>query len=268
MKWFRLATLVRATVVTYVLLLVALPVVALVYHAAGGGPAEFWKLVTDPTGVDALILTVATSALAATITTAAGTAIVWAIIRRRLPGRGIITALVDVPFAVPTLVTGVVLVAFYGPHTWLGRTFTDLGFPIAFARPGIVLALLFIGLPLAVRTIEPVLAELDPDEEDAAQTLGANKVMVFRHVLLPALWPAIAAAWVQVFARSIAEFGSIAAISGNVPGDTLVASVYILGELESGNARGAAAVSVVLLAGALLLQPLWQMLASRGGRRG
>ena len=263
-----IATVVRSTVVTYVLLLVALPVVALVYHGTADGPAAFWAGVTDPAGVDALLLTVVTSALAATVTTAAGTAIAWAILRRHVPGRRVIMALVDVPFAVPTLVTGVVLVALYGPQTWVGTTLLDFGTPIAFARPGIVLALLFIGLPLAVRTLEPVLAELDPDEEDAAVTLGASKTMVFVHVLLPALWPAIAASWVQVFARSIAEFGSIAAISGNVPGETLVASVYILGELESGNARGAAAVSVVLLVGALLLQPIWQALAGRGGRRG
>lgn len=263
-----IATLCRSTVVTYVLLLVALPVVALVYHGTADGPAAFWAGISDPAGVDALVLTMVTSAIAATLTTAAGTAIAWAILRRHLPGRRILVALVDVPFAVPTLVTGVVLVALYGPQTWIGQTLVDFGTPIAFARPGIVLALLFIGLPLAVRTLEPVLAELDPDEEDAAKTLGASKMMVFTRVLLPALWPAIAASWVQVFARSIAEFGSIAAISGNVPGETLVASVYILGELESGNARGAAAVSVVLLAVALALQPVWQTLARRGGVRG
>lgn len=255
----------RATVVTYVLLLVALPMIALVYRGTRGGPVQFWIDVSTPAAVHAVVLTAVTSAAAACINAAAGIVIAWALVRHRFPGRKLLSSLVDVPFAVPTLVTGVLLVALYGPQSPVGRVLEASGVPIAFAQPGIVLALVFVTLPLAVRTIEPVLSGLDRAEEDAAVTLGASTTTVLVHVILPPLRPAIAAAWVQVFARALAEFGAIAAVSGNIPRHTQVASVYVLAQLESGSPRSAAAVSVVLLAVALLLQPLWQRLVRGGG---
>jgi sulfate transport system permease protein len=255
--------LARHAVVTTVLLLVVLPLVALVHHSISGGFATFWADIGDPVAVHALWLTILLAAVTATINAVAGTGIAWLLVRHEFWGRRALSAAVDAPFAVPTLVTGVLLVALYGPQSSFGAWLIANDIPIAFARPGIVLAMLFVTVPLAVRTVEPVLAELDPDEEDAARTLGAKPWPVFRRVLLPPLVPAIAAAWIQVFARSIAEFGSIAAVSGNMPKDTLVASVYVLGELEGGSSRSAAAVSVVLLFAALCLQPLAQRLSSR-----
>jgi sulfate transport system permease protein len=260
--------LARHGVVTFVLLLVVLPLVALVHHSMSGGVATFWADVTDPVAVHALWLTIVLAASAATINAVAGTGIAWLLVRHEFFGRRALSAIVDAPFAVPTLVTGVLLVTLYGPQSGVGQWLIAHEIPIAFARPGIVLAMLFVTVPLAVRTIEPVLAELDPDEEDAARTLGAKPWLVFRRVLLPPLAPAIAAAWIQVFARSIAEFGSIAAVSSNVPKDTLVASVYVLGELESGSSRSAAAVSVALLLAALLLQPIAQRMSARAGQDG
>lgn len=255
--------LVRHAVVTYVMLLVALPLAALCHHAVGGGFATFIDDVTAPVAAAALALTVGLAALAATINAVGGLLIAWVLVRRDFPGRRALSALVDVPFAIPTLVTGVLLVGVYGPQTALGAALIDLGMPVAYARPGILLAMLLVTLPLSVRTVEPIVEALDPDEEEAARTLGASRWLTFRKVLLPALAPALAAAWVQVFARAIAEFGSIAAVSGNVPRETMVASVYVLGELESGSSRSAAAVSVVLLLVALVLQPI----AQRASRR-
>lgn len=196
-----------------------------------------------------------------------GTAIAWALVRWELPGRAALAALVDLPLAIPTLVAGILLVALLGPQSAVGAHLVAAGFPIAYAWPGVVLALLFVTLPFVVRAVEPVLAELDPGEEEAAATLGANRWTTFFRVLLPPVAPAIAAGMVQTFARSVAEFGSLVAVSGNIPFRTLVAPVYVLGEVEGGNPEGAAAVSVVLLAFALGVQPLSAALARRAGGR-
>jgi sulfate transport system permease protein len=186
------------------------------------------------------------------------------LVRWDVPGRRLIGALVDLPLAIPTLVAGVLIIALFGPQTAMGRA---LPFPVAFARPGIVLALLFVTLPFVVRAVEPVLEELDPAEEEAAFTMGAGQVRVLLRVLLPPVLPAVAAGAIQTFARSVAEFGSLAAVSGNIPHRTLVAPVYILGEVEAGNSSGAASVSLVLLALALALQPLAAALIRRAGAR-
>lgn len=256
--------ILRTIVLAWMALLVLVPVCGLMVRAWAGGPTLFWAHVSDPVALSALRLTFGTAALAATINAMGGTLIAWVLVRGNHPG---LSALVDIPFAVPTLVTGVVLVALFGPQAWLGQAFIAMDTPVVFARPGIVLAMLFISLPLVVRTVEPVLSELDPAEEDAAATLGASRWQVLRHVLWPAMVPAVAAAWVQTFARCIAEFGSIAALSGNIPRETLVASVYILGELEAGHAESAATVSVVLLVLALVLQPAASALVERRSAR-
>lgn len=259
----------RTGVGAYLMVLVGLPVAVLVWRGLADGSTAFWAAVTDSTALDALKLSLWTSALAAVVNGVMGTAIAWALVRWRLPGRRLLAALVDLPLAIPTLVAGILLVALFGPQSWLGGWFVAHGFPIAFARPGIVLALLFVTLPFVVRAVEPVLAELDPAEEEAAITLGANRFTTFFRVLLPPVLPAIAAGVVQTFARSVAEFGSLAAVSGNIPHRTLSVPVYILGEVEAGNPGGAAAVSLVLLAMALTLQPFAGWLARRaGGTRG
>lgn len=257
--------LLRGGVFGWVTLLVLLPVLVLVARGLEGGPGAFFAAVTEPAAVDALGLSLLTAAIATAINAVVGTAVAWMLVRWDVPGRRLLAALVDLPLAIPTLVAGVLIVALFGPHTPVGSALADLGFPVAFARPGIVLALLFVTLPFVVRAVEPVLEELDPAEEEAAFTLGATPVHTLIRVLLPPILPAVAAGSVQTFARSVAEFGSLAAVSGNIPHETLVAPVYVLGEVEAGNTTGAASVSIVLLALALVLQPLAGYLARRAG---
>ncbi|MFZ1538709.1 MAG: ABC transporter permease subunit, partial [Chromatiaceae bacterium] len=177
----------------------------------------------------------------------------WVLVRYRFPGRGLLSALVDLPFAIPTLVTGIMLVVLFGPQSALGAWLGVRGVPVAFAAPSIILALLFITMPFVVRAVEPVLLEQDPAEEEAAYTLGAGALTVFRRVLLPPIAPAILSGTIRSYARALGEFGSIVVVSGNIPLQTLTAPVYLFGEIESGRADVAAAVSVVLLAVALSL---------------
>jgi sulfate transport system permease protein len=263
------ALVLRGGFGAYVSVLVALPLLALVVRGLSDGPAAAWAAITAPVAVAALGLSLGTGLVAALVNGVAGTAIAWVLVRWDVPGRRLLSALVDLPLAVPTLVAGILLVALFGPQTPVGAWLVRHDLAVAYARPGIVLALLFVTLPFVVRAVEPVLHELDPAEEEAATTLGAGRWLTFRHVLLPPLLPAIAAGTVQVFARSVAEFGSLAAVSGNIPFQTLTAPVYILGEVEGGAPGSAAAVSLVLLAFALALQPLSHALArAAGSRRG
>lgn len=249
----------------YVFLLVVLPVFGIVVAALQDGPAVALAAITDPIAWDALKLSLGTALVAAAVNGVVGTAVAWALARWELPGRAVLSALVDLPLAIPTLVAGILLVALCGPQTAAGRWLAAHGLDVAFAAPGIVVALLFVTLPFVVRAVEPVLLELDPAEEEAATTLGASRWLTFRAVLLPPALPAIAAGVVQVFARSVAEFGSIAAVSGNIPHRTLTAPVYVLGEIEGGSPGTGAAVSLVLLAIAFGLQPVARALARVAG---
>lgn len=261
--------LLRLLFGAWVGLLCVAPVTILVVKGSQGGPAGVWDAVSQPPAVAALWLSTWTSATAAVVNGVVGTAIAWALVRWNLPFRPVLAALVDLPLAIPTLVAGIVLVALFGPQSFLGARLVAVGFPVAYAWPGMVLALLLVTLPFVVRAVEPVLEELDPGEEEAAETLGAGRLTTFLRVLLPPVAPAIAAGMMQTFARSMAEFGSLVAVSGNIPFKTLAAPVYVLGEVEGGNPGGAAAVSLVLLALALTVQPLSAAMARRaGGRRG
>lgn len=248
--------------------LVLAPVAVLAAHGLADGPAGVWDAVTQPAARSALGLSLWTSLIASMLNGLAGTAVAWALVRWEFPLREQLALLVDLPLAIPTLVAGIVLVALFGPHAPLGARLVEAGLPVAYAWPGIVLALLFVTLPFVVRAVQPVLAELDPDEEEAAYTLGASPFATFSRVLLPPILPAVAAGMVQTFARSMAEFGSLVAVSGNIPFRTQVASVYVLGEIEAGNPKDAAAVSLALMALSLVLQPLSATLARRArGRR-
>lgn len=257
----------RAVFGAYVALLVGIPLGGLVLRGLSQGPAFVWETVSAPVARDALVLSLGTALLASLVNAVMGTAIAWMLVRWQFRGRFLLSALVDLPLAIPTLVAGILLVALYGPVSPLGASLESAGLAIAYARPGIVLALLFVTLPFVVRAVEPVLHELDPAEEEAAMTLGATRLTTFTRVLLPPVLPAIAAGSVQTFARCVAEFGSIAAVSANIPRKTLTAPVWILGEVESGNPDGAAAMSVVLLLLALALQPVARGLVQLGGGR-
>jgi sulfate transport system permease protein len=212
----------------YLSLVVLLPLAALAWHAHG------WDAVTSPQAVAALKLTLALSLLVAVINAFAGTAIAWTLVRDRFFGQGFVNALVDLPFALPTIVAGLVLLTLY----------RDL----AFTRWAIVVALLFVTLPFVVRTVQPVLLELDTEMEDAAASLGASRLATFRRVILPNILPAILSGVALAFARAIGEFGAVVLISGNLPFKTEVVSVYVFGRIESGDPGGAAAASVVILA--------------------
>jgi sulfate transport system permease protein len=243
-----LGLVMRSGVFVYVGILVVLPLAALASSGLSDGLAGVWRAISSPVARDALALTLWTGALTAVINAVVGTATAWALVRFRFPGRGLLSALVDLPFAVPTLVTGVMIVLLLGPTRPLGQWLGARGIDVLFATPAILLALLFITVPFVVRAVEPVLAELDQAEEEAAHTLGASDWTVVRRVILPALAPAIGVGTLQTFARAIAEFGSTVVVSGNIPRRTLTGAVYVFGEVEGGRPEVAAAFSLVLLA--------------------
>ena len=218
----------------YLSVIVLLPLAALGWRAHG------WNAITTPQAVSALELTLVASGVVALINAVAGTAIAWTLVRDRFFGQGVVNALVDLPFALPTIVAGLTLLALYGPRS-------PAGVDVAFTRWAILVALLFVTLPFVVRTVQPVLFELDTEMEDAAVSLGASRMATFRRVIFPNILPAILSGVALAFARAIGEFGAVVLISGNLPFKTEVVSVYVFGRIESGDTGGAAAASVVIL---------------------
>src|SRR3712207_422536 len=199
-----------------------------------------WDAVTNPQAVAALRLTVLISFAVVLVNAVAGTAIAWVLVRDSFRGKSVVNALIDLPFALPTIVAGLTLLALYGPRG-------PIGVNVAYTKAALVLALLFVTLPFVVRTVQPVLLELDAEMEDAARSLGAGATAVFRRIVFPNLLPAILSGAALAFARAVGEFGAVVLISGNQPFETEVASVYIFGQIESDNVTAAAAVSVLLL---------------------
>ena len=219
----------------YLSVIVLLPLAALSWRAHG------WDAVASAQAVSSLKLTLGVSVVVALVNAVAGTMIAWTLVRDRFVGQGFVNALVDLPFALPTIVAGLTLLALYGPKS-------PAGVNVAFTRWAILLALLFVTVPFVVRTVQPVLLELDTEMEDAAASLGAGRLATFRRVILPNILPAILSGVALAFARAVGEFGSVVLISGNLPFKTEVVSVYVFGRIESGDAGGAAAASVVILA--------------------
>jgi sulfate/thiosulfate transport system permease protein len=218
-----------------------LSVVVLLPLAALGWRAHGWNAITTPQAGSALELTLVASLVVASINAVAGTAIAWTLVRDRFLGQGLVNTLVDLPFALPTIVAGLTLLALYGPRS-------PAGVDVAFTRWAILIALLFVTLPFVVRTVQPVLLELDTEMEDAAASLGASRVETFRRVIFPNILPAILSGVALAFARAVGEFGAVVLVSGNLPFRTEVVSVYVFGRIESGDAGAAAAASVVILA--------------------
>ena len=212
------------------------------------------------------MLTFLTAGAMVLINAVTGTATAWVLVRYPFPGKGFVNALIDLPFAVPTVVTGLMLVALYGPTSVLGAFLTAHGLGIIYQKPGIVLALLFVTYPFVVRSVQPVLLEMDPAEEEAATTLGAGAWTTFRRVTLPTLWPAILTGTGLSFSRALGEFGSVVMVAGNRPLETKTGPMYIFGEIESGNRHGAMVVSAVLLASSLAVLVVLNRLQRRGGR--
>jgi sulfate transport system permease protein len=235
-----------AFAVAWLSLIVLIPLAAVVVRSLDGGAGAFWDAVTAPEARAALRLTVLVSLVVVAVNIVTGTLIAWVLVRDDFRGKRIVNALIDLPFALPTIVAGLTLLALYGPKG-------PIGVDVAYAWTGVVLALLFVTLPFVVRSVQPVLIELDREMEDAAASLGAGPFTTFRRIVLPNLVPAIAAGAGLAFARALGEFGSVVLISGNIPFKTEVASVYVYGRIESDAIGSAAAVSVVLLVVSLVL---------------
>jgi sulfate/thiosulfate transport system permease protein len=226
---------------TFLSVLVALPIAALVWEASSDGAQSFWDAVSSPEAVAALKLTLGASFAVSLLNAVLGTITAWVLVRDDFHGKSIVNAIIDLPFALPTIVAGLTLLALYGPTS-------PVGINVAFTKTAIVLALMFVTLPFVVRTVQPILRELDPEVEQAAHTLGASQLTTFRRVIFPSLVPGLLSGVALAFAKAVGEFGSLVIITGNIPFQTEVSSVYIFGRIESGDSASAAAVSVVLLA--------------------
>ena len=238
--------LTRGIVLTWLSLIVLIPLAAVVLRSTDDGLSAFWNAISEPEAVAAIRLTVITSLIIVAINAVMGTLIAWVMVRDDFRGKRLVNSVIDLPFALPTIVAGLTLLALYGEDS-------PVGINVTYTRIAVGLALLFVTLPFVIRAVQPVLHELDEEMEEAAASLGATNTRIFRSIILPNLTPAIVAGCALAFARAIGEFGSLVLITGNIPFDTQVASVYIFGRIESDNTTAAAAVSVLLLVIAVLV---------------
>jgi sulfate/thiosulfate transport system permease protein len=249
----------RGIAMTYLSIVALIPLAAVLVRSLDGGFDAFWDAASNEQAVAALRLTLIASVIVVAINAVTGTLIAWVLVRDEFPGKSIVNSLIDLPFALPTIVAGLTLLAFYGPDS-------PVGVDLAFTRISVVLALLFVTLPFVVRAVQPVLLELDTEMEQAAESLGASKATVFRRIVLPNLLPAIIAGGGLAFARAVGEFGSLVLITGNIPFETQAASVFIFAQVESDNSIGASAVSMVLLLIALVVLLIFGWLSKRALR--
>ncbi len=242
--------------------LVFLPVAALVVQAAGIPWHQFVQTMAEPRVLAALGLSFGGSALAAGLDTIFGFWVAWVLVRYRFAGKRLLDALIDLPFALPTAVSGIALTSLYSRHGWVGQWLEPLGIEVAYSRLGVIMALMFIGLPFVVRTLQPALEALDPELEEAAACLGAGRWATLWRVILPTLGPALLTGFSLAFARAVGEYGTIVFISGNLPGKTEIAPLLIVVKLEQYDYAGAAAIAGVMLAAALLVLTIIHRLQS------
>jgi sulfate/thiosulfate transport system permease protein len=243
----------------YLSIVALIPLAAVLFKSLDDGFGSFWDAVSSPQAVAALRLTLIVSVIVVVINAITGTLIAWVLVRDEFRGKGIVNSLIDLPFALPTIVAGLTLLAFYGPDS-------PVGVNVAFTKVSVALALLFVTLPFVVRAVQPVLLELDTEMEEAAESLGASRFTVFARIILPNLLPAIIAGGGLAFARAVGEFGSLVLITGNLPFDTQAASVFIFSLVESDAPQAASAVSVVLLVAALVVLLFFGWLSKRALR--
>ncbi len=234
--------------VFYLSLIVLIPLAMLPVRTSSMGWERFWMTVTDPRVVASYRVTFTSSFIAAVVNGIFGLLAAWVLVRYPFPGRKIIDALIDLPFALPTAVAGITLTTLYAPNGWLGEPLARFGIPVAFTPTGITIALIFIGLPFVIRTLQPVIEDLDHEVEEAAASLGATRWKVIAHVILPYLYPAWLTGFALAFARAIGEYGSVVFISGNMPMRTEISPLLIMTKLEQYDYPGATAVAVVMLA--------------------
>ncbi len=231
----------------YLSLIVLIPLSGVVWRSSELGWTEFRSIVTDERTLNALRISFGASLIAATVNVVFGTIVAWVLVRYRFPGRRIVDAAVDLPFALPTAVAGIALASIYAPNGWIGQLLAPLGLKVAYTPLGIVIALVFIGLPFVVRTVQPVMEEIDREVEEAAATLGASRLQTIAKVVLPGLAPAILTGFALAFARAVGEYGSVIFIAGNIPYVSEIAPLLIVIRLEEFNYAGATAIAAVML---------------------
>jgi sulfate transport system permease protein len=251
----------------YLSLIVLIPLSATFFKSASLGWDAFWATITAPRVLASLRLSFGGSLAGALINAVFGLLVAWVLVRYRFAGRRIADALVDLPFALPTAVAGIALTAVYAGNGWIGRYLEPLGIQVAFTPLGVVVALTFIGLPFVVRTVQPVLEDLEPELEEAAATLGASRLQTFRRIILPAIGPALLTGFTLAFARAVGEYGSVIFIAGNMPMVSEIAPLLIVIELEQYDYAGATSVAVVMLVLSFALLLLINLLQWWGSRR-
>ncbi|MBM3775921.1 MAG: sulfate ABC transporter permease subunit CysT [Acidobacteria bacterium] len=253
--------------VSYLSLIALIPLAGLFLRTSGMGWGEFWRAVSDPRVVASYRLTVGAAGVAAAVNAVLGFIVAWCLVRYRFPARRLVDALIDLPFALPTAVSGIVLTTVYSPEGWIGRWLAPLGVTVSYTPLGILLALVFIGLPFVVRMVEPALQDLDPELEEAALSLGAGRWEAFRRVILPALAPAVCSGFALAFARALGEYGSVIFIAGNMPMRTEITSLLIVTRLEQYDYSGATAIAVVMLVASFVMLLAINMLQWWSARR-
>jgi len=237
----------------YLTLIILIPLSGLVWRSAALGWADFWAIATDRRTLNALKISFGTAFIAAAVNVVFGTIVAWVLVRYRFPGRRIADAMVDLPFALPTAVAGIALTTLYAPNGWIGHLLMPLGIKVAYTPLGIVIALVFIGLPFVVRTVQPIMEEIDKEVEEAAATLGASRFQVITKVLFPGLAPAIITGFSLAFARGVGEYGSVIFIAGNLPFKSEIAPLLIVIRLEEYNYEAATAIAAIMLALSFLM---------------
>lgn len=253
--------------ILYLSLIVLIPLSALFLKSSALGWIGFWETITAPRVLAACRLTFGASLAAAVVNAVCGFAVAWTLVRYRFPGKRFVDAIIDLPFAMPTAVSGIALTTITSPNGWVGRLTEPLGFRIAFTPLGVMVALIFIGLPFVVRTLQPVLEDLDMEMEEAAASLGAPRIKTFRYVIMPVVLPSLMTGFTLAFARALGEYGSVVFISGNMPMKTEIAPLLIVSKLEQYDYEGATAIAVVLLVASFTLLFLINMLQRWSGRR-
>jgi len=252
---------------TYLSLLILIPLAGLFVHAAGLGIDGLWRTLVSPRVYAALRLSFGGALIAAAINAVSGSVVAWSFVRYRFPGKRLFQAMVDLPFALPTAVAGIALATLYAPNGWLGAPLARLGIKAAYSPLGVILAMTFIGLPFVVRTLEPVLEEAEKQREEAAATLGATRLQTITRIILPAVLPALLTGVALAFARAVGEYGSIIFIAGNIPGLSEIAPLLIMIRLEEFDYAGASAVAAAMLTIAFLLLLAINLLQSWNRRR-
>lgn len=251
----------------YLSVIVLIPLASVFIKTAGLTWEQFWDTVTNARVVASYRVSFITAFVAATINLVFGLLIAWVLVRYRFPGKKLIDSLVDLPFALPTAVAGIALTAIYAPEGWMGKLLTPLGIKVAYSPIGITIALIFIGLPFVVRTVQPVLQDLDKDVEEAAVMLGAYRWRTFRRIIMPELLPPLLTGFALAFARGIGEYGSVVFISGNMPLKTEIAPLLIMTKLEQHDYSGATAIALVMLVVSFVMLLAINYLQWRSNRR-